>query len=118
MSTTPFLQITSAVRPEGAHALEDQPAKEVSKDDTTNKLVTELQRILKSLPTESPPGSEDIYGLDIGLAFGSEDLQWANGGPQGCSRGVSDVHATDEDKVQFRRAVEIVRLLAGQDPEF
>ena len=80
-------------------------------ESDTPKLVDELHGILKSIPTEQPPGSEDIYGLDTSIAWGSDDLMWCNGGPQGCGGGQSYVQATDEDKVKFKRAVEIVNEL-------
>ncbi|TFY54976.1 hypothetical protein EVJ58_g8542 [Rhodofomes roseus] len=67
--------------------------------------------ILKSIPTEQPPGSEDIYGLDTSIAFGSDDLMWMNGGPAGCGTGRSTVQATEEDKAKFKRAVKIVQEL-------
>lgn len=115
--TLPHFQITSALRPYGTPSLQDALPKELNKDATTNKLVDELYDILKSIPTESPPGSEDIYGMDTGIAFACEDLQWINGGPAGCGRGTSSVQATDEDKAKFRKAVEIVRQLVGHDGE-
>ncbi|KAG6835244.1 hypothetical protein H0H93_003580, partial [Arthromyces matolae] len=65
------------------------------------------------LPTEFPPGSEDIYGLDTSIAWGSEDLEWVNGGPQGCGGGPSEVQATDEQKAKFKRAVDIVQELTS-----
>lgn len=77
-------------------------------------LIDELESILKTIPVESPPGSEDIYGMDTGIAWGSENLQWANGGPAGCGTGVSQTQATDEDKKKFKRAVEIVNELVNQ----
>lgn len=67
---------------------------------------------MQDLPTEQPPGSEDIYGLDTGLAFGSDELEWSNGGPQGCGGGTSFVQVTAEQKERFKRAVEIVNHLA------
>jgi len=76
--------------------------------------VEELHGILKVLPTEQPMGSEDIYGLDTSIMWGSEDLQWQNGGPAGCSGGSSSVKATREDRKKFERAVEIVKELATQ----
>lgn len=85
--------------------------KQLSVDEPTEALVDELHTILKSIPTESPPGSEDIYGLDTSIAYGSEDLQWQNGGPRGCGGGESFVKATDEDKAKFKRAVEIITHL-------
>jgi hypothetical protein len=69
---------------------------------------------LKELPTEYPPGSEDIYRLDTSIAWGSDDLVWVNGGPQGCGGGVSTIQATDEQKAKFKRAVDIVKELADK----
>jgi len=83
--------------------------------DDTESLVNELHGILKKLPTESPPGSEDIYGLDTSIAWGSDDLQWMNGAPGGCGGGTSSVRPTDEEKAKFRRAVEIVTTLVEKD---
>ncbi|KAI5119173.1 hypothetical protein M0805_000627 [Coniferiporia weirii] len=76
-------------------------------------LVDELQAILKRIPMESPPGSEDIYGMDTGIAWASADLEWSNGGPAGCAGGPgsSTVQPTAEDKAGFARAVEIVKEL-------
>lgn len=66
---------------------------------------------MRSIPTEQPPGSEDIYGLDTSIMWGSDDLEWMNGGPQGCGGGSSFVQATEEEKAKFKRAVEIVKEL-------
>ncbi|CAE6479038.1 unnamed protein product [Rhizoctonia solani] len=66
---------------------------------------------MKEIPTESPPGSEDIYGLDTAIMWMSDDLEWMNGGPQGCGGGVSYVQPTEEQKAKFKRAVEIVTEL-------
>ncbi|KAI0665812.1 hypothetical protein C8Q78DRAFT_1111432 [Trametes maxima] len=84
-------------------------------DVHTAELVNELEDILKSIPTESPPGSEDIYGLDTSIVFDSEDLVWQNGSPQGCGRGESSVKPMEDDKTKFKRAVEIVKELQAKD---
>jgi len=84
----------------------------LSDDQTTLDLIEELHGILKTLPTESPPGSQDIYGQDISIAWGSQDLEWCNGGPSGVTGRPSTVQATAEEKAQFGRAVEIIRHLA------
>jgi hypothetical protein len=76
------------------------------------ELVDELHGILKTLPTEQPRGSEDIYGLDTSIAWGSADLEWCNGGPGGVTGRTSSVQATEEEKAKFKRAVEIVKHLA------
>ncbi|THH29163.1 hypothetical protein EUX98_g5027 [Antrodiella citrinella] len=115
--SVPHLLVTAAVRPHGTPSLQDSIPKDLAIDNRTSSLVTELHSILKTIPVESPPGSEDIYGLDTSIAFGSEDLQWMNGGPQGCGGGQSSVQATEEDKIKFRRAVEIVEQLVGHNLE-
>lgn len=111
-----LLNITSAVRPDGTPSLQDLAPKSISAQDAhTAALVLELRAILQEIPTESPPGSQDIYGLDTSLAFGSDDFMWQNGGPQGCGGGESSVQATDEQKAKFKRAVEIVKELQAKD---
>ncbi|EPQ50307.1 hypothetical protein GLOTRDRAFT_82427 [Gloeophyllum trabeum ATCC 11539] len=113
------LFIQSAVRPPGQPTLQ-QPlapkslALSSSAPSNTEALLDELHAILKDLPTEQPPGSEDIYGLDTSIAWGSADLEWCNGGPQGCGGGHSEVQPTDEQKAKFRRAVDIVNQLVGE----
>lgn len=111
-----LLAVDSQYRAEGSSSLQstNQESKTVSlSDDKMNKdLVDELHSILKTLPTEKPPGSQDIYGMDTGIAWGSQDLEWNNGGPAGCSKGASEVQATDEEKAKFKRAVEIIKELA------
>ncbi|KIK52975.1 hypothetical protein GYMLUDRAFT_77635 [Collybiopsis luxurians FD-317 M1] len=87
--------------------------------DTTESaeaLMDELYRTLKELPTEQPPGSEDIYGLDTSIFWGSSDFQWFNGGESGVSGfpGSSSVQATPAQKAQFKRAVEIVKSLVDE----
>jgi len=104
------LNLTSATRQDGTPGLQDAVPKSLSAAETS-ALVDELHGILKTIPMESPPGSEDIYGLDTSIAWGSEDLEWYNGGPQGCGGGQSTIQATDEDKAKFKRAVEIVNQL-------
>jgi hypothetical protein len=75
------------------------------------KLLDELEEILKCLPTGSLSGSEDIYGLDIQIAWGSAQLEWCNDGSQGRGGGTSDVQPSKEDKANFKRAVEIARKI-------
>ncbi|KAF7364365.1 hypothetical protein MSAN_01097000 [Mycena sanguinolenta] len=74
-------------------------------------LIDELHPILKILPLEDPRGSEDIYEMDTSIMWGSEDLEWCNGGPAGCGGGKSMVQATPEEKEKFRPAMEIVQKL-------
>ncbi|KAI0633928.1 hypothetical protein C8Q77DRAFT_1108506 [Trametes polyzona] len=114
--TQNLLNITSAVRPKGTPTLQDAAPKSVpASDPDTTALVSELKSILSSIPTESPPGSEDIYGLDTSIAFGSDDFFWQNGGPQGCGGGESSVKPTEEERAKFKRAVEIVEKLTEKE---
>ena len=84
-------------------------------DKHTVSLVEELYGILKTIPTESPRGSQDIYGLDTSIAWFSDDLEWMNGSPQGCDGGISEVQPTEEEKAKFKRAVDIVHELVKKD---
>ncbi|KAG6887008.1 hypothetical protein C0992_001199 [Termitomyces sp. T32_za158] len=107
------LLVASSFRPDGTPQLQDAAPKSLPATDY-DALVDELHSILKKLPVESPPGSEDIYGLNISIAWGSEDLEWCNGGTQGCGGGMSEVQATDDQKALFKRAVDIVNELASK----
>ena len=112
------LLITSAIRKEGTPGpgLQDAAPKFInSKDEHTASLVNELYGILKKLPTENPPGSQDIYGLDTSIAWLSEDLQWINGSPEGCGGGSSSVQPSEDEKAKFKRAVDIVDELVKKD---
>ncbi|KAF4465080.1 hypothetical protein FALBO_8083 [Fusarium albosuccineum] len=93
----------------------DKPEKTVATADYEG-LIDELRGILKELPTEQPPGSEDIYGLDTGIAWAGNDDDgwvWTNGGPQGCVGGESFVQASADQKAQFARAADIVYEIAN-----
>ncbi|CAE6462592.1 unnamed protein product [Rhizoctonia solani] len=108
------LFIDSMVRPSGTPDLLPHPPKELPISDPSHdstKLIDELHSILKEIPTEHPPGIEDIYGMDTSITWASEDLEWQNGGPQGCGRGTSEVQPTPEQKAKFKRAVDIVSQL-------
>lgn len=85
----------------------------VQKDGSVDELVNELKSILKKLPTENPPGSEDIYGMDTSIMWGSDDLEWTNTCGQGCG-GHSSVQATDEEKAKFKKALEIADKLVAK----
>jgi hypothetical protein len=67
--------------------------------------------------------------MDTSIAWGSEDLEWCNQAPSGCIHGISETKASEEvsgtppflanltiaqDKIKFRRAVEIVKELVGE----
>ncbi|TFK20988.1 hypothetical protein FA15DRAFT_682267 [Coprinopsis marcescibilis] len=111
------LVVNAAVRPPGTPHVE-QSAAPKNLDATnahTTSLVDELYSILKELPLEVPTGSEDIYGLDTSIRFGSASLEWANGGPQSCGGGESKVKATPEQKEKFKRAVAIVHELVDKE---
>lgn len=113
------LIVNSEHRPgDGSQGLVQRFAPKSLHTETTpdvNKLVDELHGILKELPTEDPKGSEDIYGMDTSIMWGSDDLEWINGGPAGCVRGQSSVKASEDDKKKFKRAVEIVNQLVDKD---
>ncbi|KAF9440704.1 hypothetical protein P691DRAFT_75228 [Macrolepiota fuliginosa MF-IS2] len=108
------LLLNQSKREPGTPSLTDLAPKVLSSKEVEH-LVDELHTILKDLPTEQPPGSEDIYGLNTSIAWGSEDLMWCNGGPEGCGGGQSAVQATDEQKTKFKRAVAIVEQLANSE---
>ncbi|KAJ3921623.1 hypothetical protein F5877DRAFT_35679 [Lentinula edodes] len=117
------LNITSASRPDGTPDLQSFAPKTLALGTvevtalgsvSVEGLVDELHGILKELPTEEPRGSEDIYGLDTSIFWGSEDLQWMNGGMGGVTGQPGTVQATPEQKAQFKRAVEIVEALVGE----
>ncbi|PFH53494.1 hypothetical protein AMATHDRAFT_73315 [Amanita thiersii Skay4041] len=111
--STSSLHITSAVREDGTPRLQEALPKRLSlaKESDEASLIKELHSILKEIPTESPPGIQDIYGKDMSIAWQSEDLMWYNGGPSGCGVGTSAVQPTDEHKKKFNRAVEIIQEL-------
>jgi hypothetical protein len=112
LSTNTYLLIQGNVRQGGSPNLEEIAPKSLESSQTdTEDLVNELHDILKTLPTELPQGSEDIYALNTSIAWGSEDFAWNNGGPEGCGGGTSSVQPTPEEKSKFERAVEIVDAL-------
>ncbi|KAH6954199.1 hypothetical protein DER45DRAFT_570011 [Fusarium avenaceum] len=99
--------ITSSVREDGQPML-GNPTEKTIPSTQINELVNELEAIFQEIPVESPPGSEDIYGLNIGLTWGTNDIEWMNGGPEGCGGGTSYVIPTPEQKQSFERAIEII----------
>lgn len=74
----------------------------------------QIKNQLQQLPTEEPVGSQDIYGQDVSISFFSDDFQWSNGGPEGCSQGESSTQATPEQKEKFKELVDIVKGLGQQ----
>ncbi|KAG8729528.1 hypothetical protein FRC11_008533 [Ceratobasidium sp. 423] len=115
------LVIDSSVPQQGTAGLQPLPTRELRISDTSHdssdtshdphSLVKELHSILSEIPMENPPGSEDIYGMDISIFWGSREFTWQNGAPQGCGGGKSVIQATDKQKERFQRAVEIVKEL-------
>lgn len=98
------------MRPEGQASLSELAHRTIEVEPHA-ALIRELYSILKVIPTESPPGSEDIYGLNTSIAWASQDLEWCNGGPAGCGGGNSETKASEDDKKKFQRAIEIVKEL-------
>ncbi|KAM0080168.1 hypothetical protein ACKRZS_007672 [Fusarium odoratissimum] len=88
----------------------DEETKTVEAADK-DALIGELYGIVKEIPMASPPGSEDIYGLDTGIARMSEDWQWTNG-DNISGQGESYVQPSPEEKEKFERAVEIIKKIA------
>ncbi len=82
--------------------------------------VKQLEALLKeidgmwALPVEKPAGSEDIYGMNVGLLVRNDKKSWKNDAPQGCVRSTSEVQAIEEQKAAFAKIVEAVRK-AGAD---
>ncbi|KAE8374700.1 hypothetical protein BDV26DRAFT_269490 [Aspergillus bertholletiae] len=106
------IAIDEIIRPNGRADLQQQHKKTLdSSNGQVQGLVTELYDILQDLPLESPTGSDDIYRLDTSIAWHSDDLEWRNGGPQGCVQRESDVQPSDQERRKFTRAVEIVKEL-------
>ncbi|KAG6864515.1 hypothetical protein C0991_009002, partial [Blastosporella zonata] len=111
-SDTSQLFVQSQIRPDGTPDLQLAPSQSLSAEDH-DVLITKLHNILKDLPTEQPPGSQDIYGLNTSIAWMSDDLEWYNGGPAGCGGGESFVQPTEEQKANFKTAVDIIHAVMG-----
>ena len=111
-----LLSVDSQIRPDGTPILQSVnavPKSVLLTSESPNlALVDELHDILKTLPIESPPGSQDIYGLDTSIMWGSQGFEWHNGGPAGVGTGISQVQPTAEEKAKFVKAVEIIKHLA------
>lgn len=107
--------IDTRVRPEGSRDLHGPTTKTVDADahgSTVEALVSELKGILQDIP-QSDESSADIYGLDIGILFGSDQVQWRNGAFEGCDAGGADTAPSKEQKAKFERAVEISEELVA-----
>ncbi|GAO46149.1 hypothetical protein G7K_0387-t2 [Saitoella complicata NRRL Y-17804] len=123
--------IKSSERKQGTKVFKEQSA-EVSAEQI-NGLASELKEVLAGLPTEKPRGAEDIYGLDTSIFFGSDELEWRNGGPEGfsfpyplvdvrakecetgCTPGLyeSDIQPTAAQKAKFKDLVEKIKAIAS-----
>ncbi|KAF7364374.1 hypothetical protein MSAN_01098000 [Mycena sanguinolenta] len=62
-------------REDGTPSLSSASAKSLSAA-SPEALAEELHSILKTLPLEHASCSEDIYGMDVGIMWGSDDLEW------------------------------------------
>ncbi|KAF8754554.1 hypothetical protein RHS01_05804 [Rhizoctonia solani] len=123
-STDTFIE--SMVRPDGTPSLQPRPPKIYHHGSYS--LVDELHAILKQIPTEKPPGIEDIYGLDTSIMWASDDLEWFVSAlsvlwmdvllksieySECWTSGLWTWHvrSTEEEKAKFKRAIEIVTQL-------
>ncbi|KAK9722600.1 hypothetical protein K7432_002589 [Basidiobolus ranarum] len=75
--------------------------------------LTEKVEKLRHLPTEFPPFTSDIYGLDTSIIVEADDFQWGNGAPEGCSYTEPRVTVTSEHKNEFQDTVSEI-LSTGQ----
>ena len=106
--------IDTHVRPEGSRDLHGPTKKTVADahGSTVDALVEELEGILQVIP-QSDESSADIYGRDIGIFFGSDQVQWRNGAFEGCDAGPTEDGPSDAQKDKFKRAVEISEELVA-----
>lgn len=106
--------IDTHVRPEGSRDLHGPTTKTVADahGSTVDTLVSELEDLLQAIP-QSDERSADIYGLDIGIFFGSDQVQWRNGAFEGCDAGTADDAPSEAQKDKFKRAVEISEELVA-----
>ena len=100
--------IDTHLRREGARDLHPPTTKTVAEtsEGSVDALVKELEGILQNIP-QTDESSADIYGLDVGVFFGSDNIQWRNGASEGCGGATAENEPTAEQKTKFRRAVEI-----------
>jgi len=68
---------------------------------------------LWKLPTEQPPGSQDVYRRDTSISARQGAKSWRNGGPAGCVHGQSKVKPTKKQIEQFTAIVVAIKKLAG-----
>jgi len=68
-----------------------------------------------ALPTEDPPGSEDVYRQDTSLIVTSaEGKVWGNYAPEGCVHGVSTGEPSDQQIEVFKSLVALVKDIANK----
>jgi len=114
------LQVVLVERPGGGGdvAVKQSPARNAAATYKTGRLSAEdlsaltaqLKKLgLLHLPTELPPGCQDIYRLDTSLAVELDGRFWRNGGPAGCVHGQSKVQPTDAQRKTFAAAVKAVK---------
>jgi len=101
------MNVASQQKPPGSHDLQPLPTKTLSVH-AHNEQIDQIYNILKGLPVEEPPGSEDIYGLDTGVTWMGDRLEWSNGGPEGCGSDFSDVQVGKEEKDRFQKVVKLI----------
>ena len=112
------MTIDTHVRSEGSRDLHGPTTKTVdvgadAHGSTVDALISELEGLLQAIP-QSDERNADIYGLDIGIFFGSDQLQWRNGASEGCDAGPADDGGPSEaQKDKFKRAVEISEELVA-----
>ena len=108
------MTIDTHVRPEGSRDLHGPTTKKVADThgSTVDTLVSELEGILKDIP-QSDERSADLYGLDIGIFFGSDQLEWRNSASEGCDGTTTEDGPSEAEKDKFKRAVEISEELVA-----
>ncbi len=108
------MTIDTHIRPEGSRDLQGPTTKTVagSHGSTVDALVSELEELLQGIP-QSDERSADIYGLDIGIFFGSDQVQWRNGAFEGCDAGAAGDAPSDDETNKFKRAVAISEELVA-----
>ncbi|PVH88660.1 hypothetical protein DL98DRAFT_648019 [Cadophora sp. DSE1049] len=106
-STSPTMDISSQQQAPGSHDLQPLPTKTLPIQNHSEQ-IDQIHQILKDLPVEDPPGSEDIYGMDTGVAWKGDGLEWSNGGAEGCGSDFSNVQVGKGEKERFGEVVRMV----------
>ncbi|KAH7409181.1 hypothetical protein BKA64DRAFT_389473 [Cadophora sp. MPI-SDFR-AT-0126] len=105
--SSPTMSITSQQRLPGSHDLQPLPTKTIPVQNYVEQ-IDQIYNVLKELPVDDPPGSEDIYGLDTGVTWSGNGLQWSNGGPEGCGSDFSNVQVGREETERFQEVVKLI----------